>query len=39
MNENQEWVNCIKISDDKGKVMGDENEIKAASIELGLDIN
>lgn len=38
MNEKQKWVNCIKISDDKGKVMGDVNELKAANIELGLGL-
>lgn len=26
MNHNQTWENCLKISDDKGKVMGDEDE-------------
>lgn len=38
MNAKQEWVHCIKISDDKGKVMGDSKEIQAANIELGLNI-
>ena len=26
MNHNQTWENCLKVSDDKGKVMGDEDE-------------
>ena len=39
MNANQEWVRCIKISDDEGKVMGDAKEIQAASIELGLGLD
>lgn len=38
MNENQEWINCIKISDDKGKVMGDPTEIDIANKELGLGV-
>lgn len=38
MNENQEWLNCIKISDDKGKVMGDPTEIDIANKELNLGI-
>ena len=38
MNANQRFVPCIKISDDEGKVMGDENELRAANIELNLNI-
>ena len=38
MNANQGFVPCIKISDDDGKVMGDENELRAANIELNLNI-
>ena len=38
MNENQNWIHCIKISDDKGKVMGDPTEIDIANKELGLGI-
>jgi hypothetical protein len=37
MNNKQDWVNCIKISDDKGKVLGDKKELQAASIELGIE--
>ncbi len=33
------WINCIKISDDSGKHMGDPEEFKKACIELGLIIN
>lgn len=39
MNSKQEWLPCIKISDDKGKVMGNPKEIQAAAIELGLDLD
>ena len=39
MNAKQDWVHCIKISDDDGKVMGDSKEIQAASIELGLKLD
>ena len=38
MNTNQRFIPCIKISDDEGKVMGDENELRAANIELNLNI-
>lgn len=38
MNANQDFIPCIKISDDEGKVMGDINELRAANIELNLNI-
>ena len=37
MNSKQEWLNCIKISDDAGKVMGDAREVEIALHELGLE--
>ena len=36
MNERQPWYNCIKLSDDKGKHMGDINDIHACYYELGI---
>lgn len=36
MNANQDWLNCVKISDDKGKVMGNPNEVEIAMRELDL---
>lgn len=36
MNEKQEWVNCIKLSDDLGKAMGDPGEVDLAMRTLGL---
>ena len=39
MNAKQDWVHCIKISDDEGKVMGDSKELQADSIELGLKLD
>lgn len=36
MNPRQEWVNCVKISDDIGKVMGADEEVKTAIYKLGL---
>ena len=37
MNSKQEWLNCIKISDDKGKVMGDAREVEIAKHELNIE--
>ena len=37
MNSRQDWVNCIKISDDKGKHMGDEKEIEICKFQCGID--
>lgn len=37
MNSKQEWLNCIKISDDAGKVMGDAREVEIALHELGIE--
>lgn len=39
LNNNSLWINCIKISDDAGKVMGDINELKIANRELNLNLN
>lgn len=36
LNANQDWHNCIKISDDKGKEMGSESDILMAKYQLGL---
>jgi nicotinate phosphoribosyltransferase len=36
MNPKQDWLACVKISDDKGKVMGEPQEIATAKYELGL---
>ena len=38
LNANRPWVDCIKISDDKGKVMGSPTEIQIANTELNLGI-
>ena len=32
INANQSWRNCIKISDDLGKHMGEEKEIKVCKF-------
>lgn len=36
MNANSPWVNCIKISDDDGKVMGDQIEIDQCFHDLNI---
>ena len=36
MNANSPWVHCIKVSDDAGKVMGDETEIKQCFHDLNI---
>lgn len=36
MNINQEWRECIKLSDDAGKHTGNPQEVKACLFELGL---
>ena len=36
MNSRQPWYNCIKLSDDKGKHMGDINDVRACYYELGI---
>jgi len=36
LNANSPWVNCIKISDDAGKVMGDEIEIQQCFHDLNI---
>lgn len=38
MNSKQPWLECIKISDDQGKVMGDLNQIKIANYQLNLGV-
>ena len=37
MNSKQEWLNCIKISDDAGKVMGDAREVEHALSVYGYE--
>lgn len=36
LNSKQNWHNCVKISDDKGKEMGDENDIIMAKYQIGM---
>ena len=36
MNANSPWVHCIKVSDDAGKVMGDETEIQQCFHDLNI---
>ena len=36
INSKQDWHNCIKISDDKGKEMGNVSDILMAKYQLGL---
>mgnify|MGYP002514832464 CR=1 FL=1 len=37
INANSPWVNCIKVSDDTGKVMGDETEIQQCFHDLNIE--
>lgn len=37
INKNQKWRNCIKISDDLGKHLGDDKEFEIAKYQLGID--
>jgi nicotinate phosphoribosyltransferase len=34
MNSKQEWLDCIKISDDQGKAMGVQSEIEKCYDDL-----
>jgi len=36
LNKNQKWRNCIKISDDLGKHLGDNKEFEIAKYQLGI---
>ena len=36
INKKREWSECVKISDDKGKHMGDSNELELAYKTLGI---
>ena len=36
INKNQEWRNCIKISDDLGKHLGNDKEFEIAKYQLGI---
>lgn len=38
LDRNSDWENCIKISDDAGKHMGDSTEINMARLQLKLAI-
>lgn len=37
MNANQEWMECVKLSDDLGKHMGSAKEVKACLYDLQLE--
>ena len=37
MNTMQDWKACVKLSDDLGKHTGDEDEVHACMIQLGID--
>lgn len=36
INNNQNWQECIKISDDLGKHLGDSKEFEIAKYQLGI---
>jgi nicotinate phosphoribosyltransferase len=36
LNAKQDWHNCVKISDDKGKEMGNRNDILMAKYQIGM---
>ena len=36
LNSNQVWHNCVKISDDKGKEMGNKNDLLMAKYQIGM---
>lgn len=36
MNVNQEWRECVKLSDDKGKHIGSKEEVRACLYDLRL---
>ena len=36
LNTNQDWHNCVKISDDKGKEMGNQDDIIMAKYQIGM---
>lgn len=38
MNVNQEWKECVKLSDDLGKHMGSDREMEACLYELNLKL-
>jgi nicotinate phosphoribosyltransferase len=38
MNANQEWCECVKLSDDDGKHIGSETEVKACLYDLRLQL-
>lgn len=37
MNQRQEWCDCIKISDDAGKHMGNEREVEICKYQCGIN--
>ena len=36
LNSNQDWHNCVKISDDQGKEMGNKNDLLMAKYQIGM---